>query len=131
MASQQPLFRSVASIIVRRPPITAASLTHTGRTTPDQDPHSLDRHPQLPIYLLVKKPRKHNAWQFPQGGVDPGETVLQAALRELEEECGSHIKVHPVESQPSCHYQYEFPPAFIATHKRKHTGAKVIQCIAL
>jgi putative (di)nucleoside polyphosphate hydrolase len=28
------------------------------------------------------------AWQMPQGGVDPGETPYQAALRELHEETG-------------------------------------------
>ena len=29
-----------------------------------------------------------NAWQMPQGGIDPGEDVQKAALRELEEETG-------------------------------------------
>src|SRR5580693_9810687 len=29
------------------------------------------------------------AWQMPQGGLDPGETPLQAALRELKEEIGT------------------------------------------
>jgi putative (di)nucleoside polyphosphate hydrolase len=29
------------------------------------------------------------AWQMPQGGVDPGETPRQAAMRELEEEIGT------------------------------------------
>ena len=29
------------------------------------------------------------AWQMPQGGIDPGETPRQAAIRELEEEIGT------------------------------------------
>ena len=29
------------------------------------------------------------AWQMPQGGIDPGETPVQAALRELKEEIGT------------------------------------------
>ena len=30
------------------------------------------------------------AWQMPQGGIDPGETPAEAALRELEEEIGTN-----------------------------------------
>lgn len=36
-----------------------------------------------------------DAWQMPQGGVDPGEDVQAAALRELEEETG--VAPHLVE----------------------------------
>ena len=42
------------------------------------------------------------AWQMPQGGIDPGETLEQAVFRELEEETGTSQAVllrfapHPV-----------------------------------
>lgn len=39
--------------------------------------------------LVVKKPRPHHAWQFPQGGAEPGETLPQTALREFHEELGT------------------------------------------
>ena len=32
----------------------------------------------------------HNAWQFPQGGIDRGETPIDAMYRELWEEVGLH-----------------------------------------
>jgi 8-oxo-dGTP pyrophosphatase MutT (NUDIX family) len=31
----------------------------------------------------------HDAWQMPQGGIDPGESPREAALRELKEEIGT------------------------------------------
>jgi bis(5'-nucleosidyl)-tetraphosphatase len=40
-------------------------------------------------YLLVlSRLTKRPLWEFPKGGVDPDETLLQTALRELEEEAG-------------------------------------------
>jgi len=40
--------------------------------------------------VLVAQRLEHyaNAWQMPQGGIDPGEDPAEAALRELEEETG-------------------------------------------
>ena len=32
----------------------------------------------------------HDTWQFPQGGVNPGEEVEEALYRELHEEVGLH-----------------------------------------
>src|SRR5262249_45670170 len=37
--------------------------------------------------LLVHRPR-YNDWSFPKGKLEPGETLEQAAIREVEEETG-------------------------------------------
>lgn len=38
--------------------------------------------------LLLSRLTKRPLWEFPKGGVDEGETLTQAALRELHEETG-------------------------------------------
>lgn len=38
--------------------------------------------------LLLSRLTKRPLWEFPKGGVDTGETVAEAALRELREETG-------------------------------------------
>ena len=50
------------------------------------------------------------AWQMPQGGMDPGETPLNTALRELEEETG--IRPHLVEqvAEHAQRLRYDLPP---------------------
>lgn len=75
-------------------------------------------------YLIVKKPRKENAWQFPQGGVDDGETGKQAAVRELKEECGSSLSVKLKGERPVGNYKYFFPADF-DRHDANVVGAKV------
>jgi len=75
-------------------------------------------------YLIVKKPRKENAWQFPQGGVDEGESDLQAAKRELMEECGMNLKVKFRGERPVGEYKYFFPKDF-TRHDKNIVGAKV------
>jgi len=81
------IYRSAASLIVLRPAGTAGF--------------------QL---LILHKPRKKDAWQLPQGGVEEGETVEQAALRELHEEAG--IEGLRVLGKSRDVYQYDFPSSF-------------------
>ena len=38
--------------------------------------------------ILLAKRYKQDAWQLPQGGIDKGETELEALYRELDEEIG-------------------------------------------
>ncbi|CAO3621939.1 unnamed protein product [Cunninghamella blakesleeana] len=118
MTGSANLFRNVAGIMVRRKPGNYPAVS-------ENNLHSVYRHPNIPLYLLVKKPRKHHSWQYPQGGLDSNETPLEGALRELAEECGEDIKVNPITSTPVCYYQYQFPEKFIAKHNSKYIGAKV------
>lgn len=48
-------------------------------------------------------------YQFPQGGLDPGETALAAARRELYEETSLDLRQDPVFEYPDWLF-YEFPP---------------------
>lgn len=59
--------------------------------------------------LLVRKPRKRDAWQLPQGGCEKGETIEEAAIREVQEEAG----ISPTLIATSDHvYQYDFPKSY-------------------
>ncbi len=60
--------------------------------------------------LLLHKPRKNDAWQLPQGGVEAGESTEQAALRELCEEAG--IRDCKIIGKSEKCYQYDFPESF-------------------
>ena len=48
-------------------------------------------------------------WQFPQGGIDAGETPEYAAIRELEEETGISVQSVAPLGQASAEFFYDYP----------------------
>ncbi len=67
-----------------------------------------------------------HSWQFPQGGVDEGEDLEPAALRELHEETGIHsVKII---GRTADWIYYDFPPEVLAQKKigRNFIGQKQI-----
>ncbi|WP_086607713.1 RNA pyrophosphohydrolase [Erythrobacter donghaensis] len=68
-------------------------------------------------------PSAHGYWQMPQGGIDKGEDVRAAALRELEEEIGvgpDKVEVIAPASRP---IRYDLPPELVGkVWKGKYRG---------
>jgi len=46
------------------------------------------KYPEKCEFFIAQRSDIRSAWQFPQGGIDKGETPRSALLRELEEEIG-------------------------------------------
>ena len=62
-------------------------------------------HPARPEYVLVHE-KGERGWWLPGGGVDAGQTLQEAAVREAEEEAGCLVEltgVLRVELMPFCH----------------------------
>jgi putative (di)nucleoside polyphosphate hydrolase len=53
------------------------------------------------------------AWQMPQGGLDPGEEALAGALRELEEETGIHRALVEIVTRAEEELTYDLPDDLI------------------
>ena len=61
------------------------------------------------VFVGQRLDRNYDAWQMPQGGVDPGEDPSDAALRELEEETGITRDLVRIEAQTADWLPYELP----------------------
>lgn len=60
--------------------------------------------------LVFERKGQPGAWQFPQGGMDRGETPVEAVWRELEEETGLRSKHVRIRGEHPRWVTYEWPP---------------------
>jgi len=66
------------------------------------------------------------SWQFPQGGIDPGETPETAALREAEEETGLLQSALQIAGTVGP-FDYLYPPEIKA--RKSHDGQRQWWCL--
>eukprot|EP00899_Mesostigma_viride_P019359 jgi/Mesvir1/27424/Mv07217-RA.1 len=75
------------------------------------------------VFLGKRREQPWSGWQMPQGGVDDGEDVKEAALRELFEETGVKPKHVEILAELPQWLSYDFPPEAKITDKmRKYKG---------
>lgn len=65
------------------------------------------------------------AWQMPQGGIDPGEDAEDAAFRELEEETGIPRHLAEIVARAAEDLDYDLPPELVGKlWKGKYRGQR-------
>ena len=70
--------------------------------------------------LVGERADLQGEWQFPQGGIDAGESPLTALKREMQEELGT--KEFIVAAKAEATTTYDFPPDFTAPVCQKYRG---------
>ena len=77
------------------------------------------KYPHTCEIFIASRTDVDNAWQFPQGGIDEGESAEDALYRELEEEIGTR-EIEIIAEYPQW-VSYDFPPA-IAKKMQPYDG---------
>lgn len=81
--------------------------------------------PQGLVFVGQRIDSTLDAWQMPQGGVDPGEEPNDAVLRELEEETGIAPSLVEIVACGVAPYDYDLPADLISTvWKGKYRGQR-------
>lgn len=70
--------------------------------------------------LLCQRAKEKGAWQFPQGGVDEGENLNQAIVREMKEELGTERFAVNFEGTETT--EYFFPKDLASSIVKKFDG---------
>ena len=61
------------------------------------------------VFVGQRLDSAEDAWQMPQGGIDPGEDAEEAAIRELGEETGVHGGLVEIIARSKTEYFYDLP----------------------
>lgn len=65
--------------------------------------------PERKVFVGQRLDNTLDAWQMPQGGIEPGEDPLAAGLRELEEETGIAPRLVELIARGSRTFDYDLP----------------------
>lgn len=77
------------------------------------------------VFVAQRIDSSFDAWQMPQGGLEPGEDEQAGALRELEEETGIPPRLVEVVARSSRELLYDLPPEMMGNlWKGKYRGQR-------
>ena len=80
---------------------------------------------QRQVFVGQRLDSKADAWQMPQGGIDPGEDPEEAALRELGEETGIAPHLAEIVARSPREHLYDLPPQLLGKlWKGKYRGQR-------
>ena len=87
------------------------------------DRRSLERKLPNSLYLIVKRNRTKNSWQFPQGKVLDNENSMRSVAERVLDRAGGKFRRWFISNAPIGYYCYEYPEEI--QKARNQYGAKV------